>query len=194
MMMMMAKYISLNNRLTEQVSQGWLREQQIVSSHLTRIPVCHHRWRDWHGWAESPHAFWGSCHCQPRQVEIVQKLDVLTVKMDCWTCLDHPREQPRSHLEAGENGRHQWARVPGIIEIPGELHRSVLCWWDMEEEVNRRGCASQDRYSVFECHRQAWPTGNSHRNEHWYSLGSVPIKWVEEPVSGYGHGSIACLA
>lgn len=48
MMMMMAKYISLNNRLTEQVSQGWLREQQIVSSHLTRIPVCHHRWRDWH--------------------------------------------------------------------------------------------------------------------------------------------------
>ena len=79
MMMMVAKYISLNNRLTERVSQGWLREQQIVGSHLTRIPVCHGRWSDCHRRAQSPHAFWGSCHSQLRKVEIAQKFDVLTV-------------------------------------------------------------------------------------------------------------------
>jgi hypothetical protein len=49
MMMMMAKYLSLNNRLTKQISQDWLREQQIAGSHLTHTPARHGRWNDWHG-------------------------------------------------------------------------------------------------------------------------------------------------
>lgn len=38
-MMMMAKYLSLNNRLTKQDSQDWLREQQIATSHHTLTPA-----------------------------------------------------------------------------------------------------------------------------------------------------------
>ena len=45
MMMMMAKYLSLNNRLAKQVSQDLLREEQIAISLLTFMPARSGRWR-----------------------------------------------------------------------------------------------------------------------------------------------------
>lgn len=126
MMMMMAKYISLNNRLTERVSQGWLRERQIVGSHLTRIPVCHGRWSDCHCRAQSPHAFSRSCHCQPRKVEIAQKFGVLTVQRDCCACPGHPRESIQGAPASRGEGRRRWARVPSTVAISDELCRSTL--------------------------------------------------------------------
>lgn len=125
---MRAKYLSLNNRLAKQVSQDWLREQQIAISHLSLAPACNGRWDDWHYWNEFPHAFLRGCGCQVCKVEVI-KLDVLTVRV-CAHCFPGHVHTWCPMLAASsdwQEGGRQRARGSDVQSLLDGLHENALC-------------------------------------------------------------------